>query len=275
MSNSLTIQQGMIIHNPPQPGDTIPWMNPNVYPTTMTGDEVSVVQSGGNYNINAVVQNNGTETETGVTVNYYMYPGGTQFVCPTSPYGSITIASLAAGGTQLMVCPNMWLPDIQNNIDQCLIAVVYSDACPSPVQPGDAFDLFNPQIGQHNITVTNAANAMELSRTCHIENAGDNCKIVITRTPLDNNRTTLERRDVNPYLQEAPIEDSIHITDIATGESTGNTMSLLAGKSYDLRFTVSFKEGIQEANPATGALYSLEQYENGVLIGGVSLLITF
>lgn len=253
------------------------WQNVNLYPT-LDGQMVSNVNVNSGYTLNAIVLNNGTETQYNVTVEFYIFPSGSSFLWPSSPYGTGTIASLNSNTSVCITCSNVWTPSASGGTHQCLVAVVYSDACSSPVVVGSKIDLTNAQVAQHNeqVVITKAANAARSSSTqasslFNVEKTTTNGHVIVKRGKLVDSKSVLELRGVNPYLQETASTETINIIDKKDGKSHGAKMHLKAGKSYKLEIQVSF-QGV-DTDGSTGALYYVEEYEGDTLVGGISMIV--
>jgi hypothetical protein len=256
-------------------GSYQPYANPNVYPGDASGNPVTP-QHGVPCHLWSVVQNNGTETAQAVTITFYISVPTNIVRWPASAHGSNSIASLASGATARIMCSIPWVPDSTIAAHQCIVGVVSCLDCPAPpATPGTPVPYDgvgrDQQVGLHNVVLTVVASKSDATiRHFNITNAANDGYVQITREPFADHVATLTSRGINPFMPEAPQGETLNILRRSDGKAYGNRFNFIAGETHELYTEV----GINEIKPGTAAIYHVQQFENGKMVGGVSQIIT-
>jgi hypothetical protein len=265
--NSITITQGW--------GSYAPYANPNVYPGDTNGNPVTP-QNGVPCHLWGVVQNNGTEEAQAVIATFYICIPSSNVVWPAAAHGSGSIPTLAPGATARIMCTIPWIPDSSIATHQCIVGVASCLDCPAPpTVPGTPVPYDgtgrDQQVGLHNVFLTAATNrTAATTRHFTIHNAANDGYVQITREPLADNIATLKSKGIDPLLPEAPQGDTLNIFRQSDGKALGSRFNFAAGETHELYTEI----GLPTIEPGTAAIYHVQQFEKGQLVGGVSQIIT-
>ena len=263
-TNSVTLHQNW--------GSYPPYLNPNVYPGDKNGNPVTP-QRGVECHLWAKVQNNGTAIAQIVNVSFYLCIPSSNVVWPKSAHGSGSVSSIAVGATQAIMCSVPWIPDSTVSSHQCLVGVASCLDCPAPsTTPGQPVDANNPQIGQHNLTITLvAATADSTTRYFSVMPSKNPGYVQITREPLSKNAVALKSRGIDPNIPEAPKGEKLSIKRQSDDKEFGDRMDFKAGEKHELYTTVH----CNDIKSGTAAIYHVQHFENNKLVGGVGQVILY
>lgn len=265
--SSITITQGW--------GSYVPYANPNIYPGDMNGNPVTP-QSGVPCHLWAVVQNNGSIEAQAATATFYISVPSSNVLWPAAAHGSGSIPTLASGAIAKIMCTIPWIPDSSIATHQCIVGVASCLDCPAPpTVPGTPVPYDgvgrDQQVGLHNVFLS-AATSKSVSTTRHftINKAANDGYVQISREPLASNVATLQSKGVDPTLAEAPQDDILNIFRKSDGKSYGSRFDFSAGETHELYTEIE----LGKIQPGTAAIYHVQQFEKGQLVGGVSQIIT-
>ncbi len=130
----------------PLPGGTVFWESPDVWVVSSLG--VNQPVPGEANTVYARVSNLGLQDATGITEASANLIG-------------IGSANINAGSSAVVTCPNPWVPVIENNGHECLLAEAFlpaSDPLTSPMDPVD-----DRHVGQKNEQLVYAAKGQQIS----------------------------------------------------------------------------------------------------------------
>jgi hypothetical protein len=263
-TNSVTLHQNW--------GSYAPYDNPNVYPGDINGNPVTP-QRGVECHLWAKVQNNGTATAQFVNVSFFLCVPAGNVVWPPSAHGSGSVPSIAVGATQPVMCSIPWIPDTTVSAHQCLVGVASCLDCPAPpTTPGQPVDFNNPQIGQHNLTISLVTVTSDsTARYFNVVDSKNPGYVQITREPLSKHAAALKSRGIDPKIPEAPSGEKLDIKRQSDDKAFGDRMDFKAGEKHEL-YTIVHCNDIK---PGTAAIYHVQHFENNKLIGGVSQIILY
>jgi hypothetical protein len=247
------------------------YFNPNVYAGDNSGNLVSP-QNGVPCYLWANVQNNSTVTAQSVSVSFFVCIPQGSVVYPET-LGTGTVDQILSGQSKKIMCTTPWTPDTSVQQHQCLTAVTTCTGSPAPsTTPGTTLQQNNYQVGLHNVQVTTVSQATDSTeRSFHIIDAANAGYVEFVREPLAKKRNLLQRMGIESNIPEAPNGEILNIFRKSDEKALGERVDFIAGENQEYYTKVTVKK----YEPGTAALYNVQQFENGKLIGGVSQIIIY
>jgi hypothetical protein len=150
----------------PLPGGTVFWESPDVWVVSTLGINQPV--PGEANTVFARVTNLGLQDATGVFVNFYWADPSMAITEATANLIGIGSTDIDAGSSVVVTCPNPWVPVIENNGHECLLAEAYlpvSDPLTSPLDPVD-----DRHVGQKNEQLVYAQKGQRIVVNLHAVN---------------------------------------------------------------------------------------------------------
>ena len=152
----------------PLPGGTVFWESPDVWVVSTQG--VNQPVPGEANTVYARVTNLGLQDVTGVIVNFWWAnPSLAITEATANPIGIASInTTITAGSSALVTCPNPWVPVIENNGHECLLAEAYIPVFDPLTAPMDPVD--DRHVGQKNEQLVYAQKGQQISVKLHAAN---------------------------------------------------------------------------------------------------------
>lgn len=271
-TDSITLQHNM--------GSSKIYSNPNLWVEDESGNKINgSLEYGQPYYLWCEPYNSSTATQTNIEVAFYVLPPGANLLYSAQPDVTGSASNVLNTGDKIIIgSSSPFIPDPSHGDHQCMVAVVSSFQCPPPdCTPGTQPDRTNPQVGQHNLHFISAGSGDSLtaqSLRYHV-NPIDNAKdayLILEKAPDQDVKAMLELRGMTHDHVGPP--DNIYF------QWEDNHGQVVQGDRFDLTTTDAQDVTLQvinhEIRPGKQmAMYYLQQYEQGELQGGSTLLITF
>ena len=150
----------------PLTGGTVFWESPDVWVVSTLGINQPV--PGEANTVFARVTNLGLQDATGVFVNFYWADPSMAITEAAANLIGVGSTDVDAGSSVVVTCPNPWVPVVENNGHECLLAEAYlpaSDPLTSPLDPVD-----DRHVGQKNEQLVYAQKGQRVVVNLHAVN---------------------------------------------------------------------------------------------------------
>jgi hypothetical protein len=253
------------------------WLSPNIW--TVPGNDpegpIGIPIVGGPCYIWTRVTNNGTDPVQDARVRFYWANPGVGFDRTTATSVGISSVTLQAGESQDVLCLAPWHVTFVNEGHECVLAEAFHPSDPLPLI-ADFKVPIDRHVAQRNLNVIKTSNHM-FHFSFEVYNTLRGERIFKVLAHQDSLRKVVEQFPWIPKTIELP-QNEIKVQSIGFSYNRNPVFNPLTmeKESIDIKVDPNSRKGLTlvgTLNERGVALLHLEQWTDGKLIGGISIIV--